>query len=89
MEPAILKEQIRNFIVKKFPLARTVGNSHDLLGGGIIESLGVLEVVTHLESAYGISLVDEDLVSENFQSIDCIVDFVLRRLDGKTDPLPR
>ena len=83
MQTGTLKEQIRESIVRKFPLARSIGNADDLLGGGIIDSLGILEIVTLLESAYGVTMTDEDLTPENFQSVDCIASFVERKLNDR------
>ncbi len=51
---------------------------------GIIDSTGVLELVMFLESNFGISVADEELVPENLDSINNIVRFV----DGKCSPSP-
>lgn len=73
-----LNADIRQFIVKKFPLARKrqIQDSDALLETGMLDSQGVLEVVGFIEQEYAITVADDDLVAENFQSIDRIASFV-------------
>ena len=77
-----LTEQIRNFIGQKFPLARrrNVQDGDNLLENGVIDSLGVLEIVTFLNESYSLAVEDDDLTPENFQSISSIASFVKQRL---------
>lgn len=73
-----LNTDIRQFIIKRFPLARKrqIRDSDALLESGMLDSQGVLEVVGFIEQEYSVSIADDDLVAENFQSIDRIVTFV-------------
>jgi acyl carrier protein len=73
-----LHTEIRQFILKKFPLARKqqLQNSDALLESGMLDSQGVLEVVTFVEETFSIIVADEDLVPENFQTIERIAAFV-------------
>ncbi|MCL4863705.1 MAG: acyl carrier protein [Caldilineaceae bacterium] len=70
--------QTRSFILDKFPLARqqTLADDDALLGSGIVDSLGILELVGFVEEAFGVTVDVEDLQPENFQSIDRIAIFV-------------
>jgi len=74
---ASVRDRIRSFVLEKFPLARTrrVSDSDELLESGIVDSLGILDLVAFLESDFGLSVNDEDLVPEHFRSIECISDF--------------
>ncbi len=81
MQGNTVSAHIKDFIWKHFPLARTrkIIDSAPLLENGILDSLGILEVVTFIEHEFHIILNDDDLVPENFQSIECIAAFVQRR----------
>jgi acyl carrier protein len=74
--------QIRKFIVQKFPLARrrNIADDDNLLESGVIDSLGVLEIVTFLHEDFSIEISDDELTPENFQSIRSIAQFVNQRL---------
>ena len=84
-----VEDQIKNFIVQHFPLAhnRHLNNDDNLLESGILDSLGILEVVSFLEDELNIRIDDEDLIPENFYTIQCIVDFIHNKLNEVTTPL--
>ena len=80
-----LNTDIRQFITKKFPLARKrqIQDADALLETGMLDSQGVLEVVGFVEQTFSITVADEDLVPENFQSIDRIAAFIEARQVAK------
>jgi len=70
--------QIRSFILGKFPAAKKRGLNDELplLETGIVDSLGVLDVVGFLEQTFHIKIDDDELIPDNFASIRCMVAFV-------------
>lgn len=44
----------------------------DLLSAGILDSLAILQLVAFVEESFKIQIPDEDVVFENFQSIDSL-----------------
>ena len=72
------RDQIRQFIFEKFPLAksRSLEDSSALLEEGVLDSLGILELVEYLQTELGVNVEDDDLVPENFASVDAITAFV-------------
>jgi acyl carrier protein len=71
MHAEAVAEDILAFVRKHFPSPRTRTIAHDdaLLETGIVDSLGVLDLVAFLERQYGITVVDEDLVPANFGTV--------------------
>lgn len=78
MQAEILEESIRKFILERFPLARqrNVSNQESLLESGILDSLGILEVVTFLEGEFNITVDDDELQPEYFASIAAMSGYV-------------
>jgi acyl carrier protein len=76
-----LKEQIRQFILTNFYVADpdSLADDTSLLDLAIIDSTGVLEVITFLESEYGISIDDAEIVPENLETISRIAAFVAQK----------
>ena len=76
-----LNPRIRSFILMKFPAARKRGLNDELplLEAGIIDSLGVLDVVEFLEQTFHIKIDDDELTPDNFASVRCMVSFVERK----------
>jgi len=75
---ATVSGQIREFVRSRFPLARNLDltDEDSLLDAGVIDSLGILDLVGFLEETFGIQASDEDLNPENFDSIATLVRFV-------------
>jgi acyl carrier protein len=82
VETQIIAEQIKKFLMQQFPATKTVGHEESLLKNGLIDSLGILEVVAFLETEFGIAVSDEELSPENFQSIRNLSSFVQRKTNG-------
>jgi len=82
MSGDVIQGQLKSFITKQFPLARkrNLGIDDRLLGEGIIDSLGVLDIVGYLETEFRISIADDDLTPENFETIGRLTAFVERKL---------
>jgi len=48
----------------------------DLLDSGILNSLGILQLVSFVDERMGITIPDEDVVYENFNSVSALVDYL-------------
>jgi acyl carrier protein len=79
-------DRIREFVLKHFPLARKKGIKPDdkWLETGLLDSLGILDLVHFLEEEFSIHVADEELLPENFQSLDAVAAFVEKRSESKT-----
>jgi len=77
----VIRESLRAFVTKNFYLAdpQSFDDATSFLDRGIIDSTGVLELVTFVEGEYGIAVADEDMVPANFDSIAALAAFVARK----------
>lgn len=67
--------EIREFVVDNFLFREdmdSVSDSESLLENGLMDSTGVLELVAFLESDIGIDIQDDEIVPDNFDSIEKI-----------------
>lgn len=48
---------------------------------GYFDSMGFVMLITFFEEEFGAKTVDADLVEENFESINAIADFIVRKLN--------
>ena len=79
------EQQIRNFIVENFLFGesdRGLKETDSFLETGIIDSTGILELVSFLEETYGFQVEDEDLIPENLDSISNVTAYVQRKSIG-------
>lgn len=74
--------EVRSFIVTNFLLGREEGlnNEDSFIEKGIIDSTGILELVTYLEEEYAIEVTEEELIPDNLDSISRITAYLSRKL---------
>jgi acyl carrier protein len=73
------KQSSREFVETSFLFREgreRLGDDESLLGAGLIDSTGILELVSYLESAFGIVVQDEEIVPENLDSVGQIAAYV-------------
>ncbi len=71
--------EVEGFILEKITLdGEKIARDEDLLASDILDSMAIVELVSFLEARFGIQVSDDDLMPENFQTIDEIVAFVER-----------
>jgi len=51
---------------------------------GIIDSFGFIELLHWVEHEFGISVVDDELVPDNFDSVSKLSSFILGKKSGST-----
>ncbi len=79
------RPDIRKFIVENFLFGQDNGLTNDtsFLEKGVIDSTGVLELATHIETTYNIKVKDEELVPENLDTINFIAAYLEKKIpDG-------
>ncbi|WP_431045533.1 phosphopantetheine-binding protein [Streptomyces sp. P1-3] len=67
--------QIKKYLIEQFSLdiqPDDLADDYDLLAGGVIDSLGLLTLVSWLEATYGLDLDVLDIAPENFRSVAAI-----------------
>ena len=76
-----LQQQIRDFVTANFYVAdpKALEDRTSLLDQGIIDSTGVLEVIMFIESTFGLTVEDSEMLPENLDSIERIAAFVARK----------
>ena len=79
-----LKEKIRSFIVKTSYLPEeNVKNDTLIFQQGVMDSMGFITLINFLEESFSLKANDNDLVETNFESVNAIADFVVRKLKGE------
>ena len=76
-----LERELREFIVTELMAdgADSITAEEDLIRRGIVDSLGLTQLVDFCESRYGIRVTDEDLVPSNFQTVRGMAGYVERK----------
>lgn len=76
------EREIHSFVLTNFLFGQSVDLQLDdsLLGRGLIDSTGVLELVDFLEERYEIKVEDEEVIPGNLDSVRKVATYVARKL---------
>ncbi len=69
---------VRSFISETF-FVDDFAEEDSFLQNGIIDSMGMMELVAFIESTYGFKVGDEELIPENLDSLSNVCRFVERK----------
>jgi acyl carrier protein len=77
-------ERMRSFFLSTFPAvkAKNLGIDDSLFDGGVLDSMGMIEVVLFMKSEFGLDVDGSDLRVENFNTIRAVSEFVSSRVGG-------
>ncbi len=83
-----VQQRIRQFILENFYVSDPAELADDasLIQGGWVDSTGMLEVITFLETEFGIRIADTEMLPENLDSIQKIAGFVARKREASSKP---
>jgi acyl carrier protein len=77
-----VRAELRQFVVDNFLMGDATAlleDSESLMDTGVIDSTGMLEIVMFLEQHFELKIKDRELVPENLDSVNNLVQFVLRK----------
>lgn len=76
-----IKDKIRHFILKSSYLTDDkVNNESMIFYQGILDSMGFITLINFLEESFLLKANDDDLVETNFESVNAIAEFVVRKM---------
>jgi acyl carrier protein len=80
-----IANEIKSYILENFLFttdSSSLGDTDSLLGKGIVDSTGILELITHIEEKYGIQVLDQEMLPVNLDSVNAIASYVQRKRTG-------
>lgn len=78
-----IERKIRDFVLRNY-LFTTDGNAlqndQSLMQTGVLDSTGILELISFLHEAFEVQVYDEEMIPENLDSVDRLTAFVKSKL---------
>lgn len=77
-----INEKLREFITDNFlfgDTSKALNDGDSFLEKGIIDSTGVVHLVSYVEEAFGITVNDEEILPENFDTLSRLAQFVQKK----------
>jgi acyl carrier protein len=78
----IIREFIQTQIMRGGNL-EAVKDADSLIESGIVDSLGIQLLLGFIEKAFSLTVSDDELVPENFETIDAIAQFIEKKGQNK------
>lgn len=81
-----VEQEVRQFVMDNLYFAEDGGNFSDddsFLEKGLVDSMGVLTLVSFVSGKYEIPVENEELIPDNWDSVTRIAGFVARKLAEK------
>jgi acyl carrier protein len=75
---ALIRDYILSELIKDKHQA-SLSDSDSLIESGIVDSLGIMKLIGFLEDKISIQISDDELIPENFSSIDAIASLVAKK----------
>ncbi len=79
MSETSIRKAVKGFVLSNYLFTdddSKLDDAESLVASGVIDSTGVVELITHLEETFGIKVAEEEMVPDNFESVDRIVAFI-------------
>ena len=53
----------------------------DLLGSGLVDSMGMMKLIGHIETEYSLTIPPQDMTIENFMTVEAISTYLQQQKD--------
>jgi acyl carrier protein len=80
----VYQDTVKQFIIDNFFYGADTNISPDtsFLGSNIVDSTGILEIVSFLQDTFNVTIDDDEMLPENLDSLKNIEQFLIRKLNG-------
>jgi acyl carrier protein len=76
----MIREKIKNYVLQAvYADKEKIKDSTLIFKEGYFDSMGFMVLISFIEEEFGIKTNDSDLLEENFESINAISEFIIRK----------
>jgi acyl carrier protein len=76
----IIREKVKNYVLQAvYADKEKIRDDSLIFKEGYFDSMGFMVLISFIEEEFGIKTNDNDLLEENFESINAISEFVIRK----------
>ena len=78
-----IEQELRQFVIDNFLFGEgeeKFSNDDSFLDTGIVDSMGILQLVSFVQEKYAIRVADDELMPDNWDSVRRVAGFVQRKL---------
>ena len=78
-----VRHKLRHFILENYLFTddeSALKDGDSFLEGGILDSMGILELIEHLDESFGVKVEGDELVPDNLDSINSLITFIGKKI---------
>lgn len=76
----LIKEKVNQYVLQHtFAETHKIQDDSLIFKEGYFDSMGFIMLITFIEDEFALKTSDSDLIEENFESINAITDYILRK----------
>lgn len=76
-----IRDRVKEFIVKTSYIGEDKVDFDTLIfAEGIMDSMGFVSIIEFIQENYSVIILDEELIDSNFESVNAISEFIVRKL---------
>lgn len=86
MENMNVRQEIKQFIAENFLFTEDTNKLDDdtsFMDEGIIDSMGVMELIVFIEETYKINVENDEIEPDNLDSVNNLYNFIMRKTESK------
>lgn len=83
-----ISQKVRGFLFEHYLFGYDQGSFRDdysFLDYGVLDSLGILELITYIENEFNITVSDTEILPENLDSVHYVSRFVIGKKNQQQD----
>lgn len=74
-----IKDKVRTYVLQSAYSDNEIQDSTLIFKEGYFDSMGFVMLIAFIDESYSIKVTDDELIEENFESINAISEFILRK----------
>jgi acyl carrier protein len=81
-----IEARIRNYVAQNLLFSDNgfeYDNDDSFLQEGIVDSVGVLELVLFVEETFGLTVDDQEITPDNFDSVNKLAHYIRSKVNGR------
>ena len=76
----LYKEKVKTYVLQSaYDDKGAIQDNTLIFNEGYFDSMGFVMLISFLDEEFGIQVMDDELIEENFESINAIADFITRK----------